>query len=264
MNSYKFSNKLVCCDAVAGLETLPDESIPLVVTSPPWDDRRKFGGHSWNFKAVANHLWRVIRQGGVVCWHVADQVKAFSETLTSFRQALYFQELGFLVNTIVVDAYTPGTRQFRYGNAVQFVFVLSKGKPNVFNPISDVPNETAGKVKIFHSRDANGDSHHSSPKIVKPYRVKDAVWPCSNGGHSDRDLTRFHPAVFNERLVQDLIRSYSVAGNVVLDCFSGVGTTAKIALLNNRRYLGFEIHQLYHDLAVKRLERAIEHYLAVA
>ena len=45
---------------------------------------------------------------------------------------------------------------------------------------------------------------------------------------------------------------------------SGSGTTAKMALLNNRRYLGFEIHRAYHDLAVKRLRKATNKYLAVA
>ena len=107
-------NRLICCDAVVGLTTLSDESIPLVVTSPPWDDIRKYGGHAWNFEkfeTIATHLWRVVRQGGVVCWHVADQVKDFSETLTSFRQALHFQKLGFCVNTIIVDTHTPGTRK---------------------------------------------------------------------------------------------------------------------------------------------------------
>ena len=248
-------NRLICCDAVVGLETLPDESVPLVVTSPPWDDRRKYGGHAWDFGAVANHLWRVVRQGGVVCWHVADQVKDFSETLTSFRQVLHFRQLGFYVNTIIVDAHLPGTRKLRYGNAVQFVFVLSKGYPQVFNPLCDVPNKAAGNVRNFHKRDVNGDSHYSGPKTVKPFRVRDAVWRYSNGGHSDRDLTTLHPAVFNERLVQDLIRSYSVTGQTVLDCFSGIGTTAVVALTEGRRYLGFEINPDYHELAVRRLRR---------
>ena len=248
-------NQLICCDAVDGLKTLPNESIPLVVTSPPWDDMREFGGHSWDFEAVADHLWRVIVPGGVICWHVANQVQNNSETLTSFRQALHFQRLGFCVNTLVIDTHIPGTRKFRYGHGVQFVFVLSKGKPLVFSPICDVPNKQAGEVRVFYSRDANGDFHYSRPKVVKPYRARDAVWHHMNGGHSDRDLTKSHPAVFNERLVRDLIRSYSVTGNVVLDCFSGSGTTAVVALTEGRRYLGFEINSEYHELALKRLRR---------
>jgi hypothetical protein len=249
-------NKLICCDAVVGLQTLPDESIPLVVTSPPWGDMRKYGGHSWDFEAVADHLWRVVGQGGVVCWHVADQIKDCSETLTSFRQALHFRQLGFVVNTLIIDSHTPGTRKYRYGfTGVQYVFVLSKGCPQVFRPICDVPNKTVGEIGRFSKRNANGETLTRCPRIVKPFRVRDAVWQCRSGSHSHKDLTKSHPAVFDEKLVRDLIRSFSVSGNVVLDCFSGVGTTAMVALIEGRRYLGFEIHRPYHELAVERLRR---------
>jgi DNA modification methylase len=252
-------NKLICCDAVVGLKPLPDESIPLVVTSPPWDNMRKYGGHQWTFgkfETIADHLWRVIRQGGVVCWHVADQVKDCSETLTSFRQALHFRQLGFVVNTLVIDSHTPGARKYRYGfTGVQYVFVLSKGCPQVFQPICDVPNKTAGEIGRMSRRNADGEIISRVPRIVKAFRSRGAVWHCQPGSHCDKDLIRSHPAVFNEKLVRDLIRSFSVTGNVVLDCFSGAGTTAMVALIEGRRYLGFEIHRPYHELAVERLRR---------
>ena len=251
-------NKLICCDAVVGLKTLPDDSIPLVVTSPPWDDMRKYGRHEWTFEkfeTIASHLWRVVGQGGVVCWHVADQIKDCSETLSSFRQALHFQHLGFCVNTLVIDSYMPGKPKYRYGSGVQYVFVLSKGCPLVFQPICDVPNKSAGEIEVFNNRDADGELHYSHPKVVKAFRARNAVWRFNNGGRTDPDLTRQHPAVFNERLVRDLIRSFSVTGNIVLDCFSGVGTTAAVALAEGRRYLGFEINPEYHELAVERLRR---------
>ena len=248
-------NKLICCDAVAGLKTLSDESIPLVVTSPPWDDIRKYGGHSWDFEAVADHLWRVVGQGVVVCWNVADQVRKGSETLSSFRQALHFRQLGFCVNTLIIDTHSPGARKYRYGVGVQYVFVLSKGYPRVFNPICDVPNKTAGEATVFHDRDTDGTFTYSSPEVVKAFRARNAVWRCHNGGNTDKDLTRHHPAVFNERLVRDLIRSYSRTGDHVLDCFSGVGTTAMVALTEGRRFFGIEINPEYHKLAVKRLRR---------
>jgi site-specific DNA-methyltransferase (adenine-specific) len=201
------------------------------------------------------HLWRVVGQGGVVCWHVADQIKDCSETLTSFRQALHFQQLGFCVNTLIIDSHMPGTHKYRYGLGVQYVFVLSKGCPRVFNPICDVPNKSAGEIEVFNNRDADGELHYSHPKVVKAFRTRNAVWRYINGGRTDPDLTRNHPAIFNERLVRDLIRSFSVTGNIVLDCFSGVGTTAAVALAEGRRYLGFEINPEYHELAVERLRR---------
>jgi site-specific DNA-methyltransferase (adenine-specific) len=77
-------------DGVEGMKLLPDESIPLVVTSPPWDNIRTFGGHPFHFEPMANEIWRVLMPGGVVCWHVADQIKGHTESGTSARQKLYF------------------------------------------------------------------------------------------------------------------------------------------------------------------------------
>ena len=60
--------------------------------------------------------------------------------------------------------------------------------------------------------------------------------------------------VFPEQLANDHIISWSNEGDVVLDSFSGSGTTHKMALLNNRRFIGFEISQEYIDIERKRLE----------
>jgi len=249
-------NKLICCDCVEGLKTLPTGSIPLVITSPPWDDLRQYCGFDWDFKTTAEELHRVISPRGVCCWHVADQVSNGTESLTSFKQALYFRSIGFLVNTLVIDQHIPNRHLHRYGQTVQFVFVLSKGNPKVFHPIKDVPNASAGHVRPFNNRDVDGTQRYQyDPPPISDFRCRSAVWWISAGGHSDGDITRHHPAVFNERLVKDLMVSFSDAGQVVLDPFSGVGTVAVVALKEGRRYLGFEISPQYHALSLKRVAR---------
>lgn len=250
-------NKLFCCDNVVGMKThVADQSIPLVVTSPPWDDVHEYGGHFWDFEEVARQLWRVITPGGVVCWHVGDQLVDGCETLTSFKQALFFQSLGFKVNTLVIDVYSAGKTRRRYGvRPVQYVFCCSKGSPAVFNPRRNVPNKHAGEINSF-TNNRNGVRKYSYA-LVQDFRCRNAVWKVNNGCHTEKDLASQHPAPANERLFHDLIYSYSLPCQIVLDCFNGQGTTTAVAFQMGRRYLGFEIDPLNHNLAVERMARTI-------
>ena len=78
-------------DAALVLKDFVDGCISLTVTSPPYDNLRTYGGHSFDFEKIAKELYRVTKDGGVVVWVVGDQTLEGSESLTSFRQALYFK-----------------------------------------------------------------------------------------------------------------------------------------------------------------------------
>ena len=129
-------------------ESIPDASIDLVVTSPPYDNLRTYGGHTWDFEGLAAELWRAIKPGGVVVWVVADATVDGSETGTSFRQALHFKEIGFrLADTMIWEKTGQGAVGAWYWSNFEYMFVLAKGKPRVFNPIEDRKNVVdRGKV----------------------------------------------------------------------------------------------------------------------
>ena len=85
--------QIINADCRDVLPKLPRESVDLVVTSPPYDDLRKYEGVQWDmavFRQVADQLWRVMKPGGVVVWVVGDKTRDGGRSLTSFRQALYF------------------------------------------------------------------------------------------------------------------------------------------------------------------------------
>lgn len=82
-------------DCLEGMKRLPDESVDCVITSPPYDDLREYKGFSFNFEGIAKELFRVIKEGSIVVWVVGDATINGSETGTSFRQALFFKEIGF-------------------------------------------------------------------------------------------------------------------------------------------------------------------------
>lgn len=81
-------------DSKITLKTLESNSIDFILTSPPYDNLRDYKGFSFDFESIADELFRVLKNGGVMVWIVGDAVIKGSESLSSFRQALYFQQLG--------------------------------------------------------------------------------------------------------------------------------------------------------------------------
>ena len=245
-----------CMDCVEGLKLLKPNSVDLTVTSPPYDNLRKYNGYCFDFESVAKELHRVTKLGGVVVWVVGDATVKGSETGTSFRQALYFKECGFnLHDTMIYKKTNPIPQNHnRYEQCFEYMFVFSKGKPNTFNPIK-VPTKNAGKTFDWGNRktlmDKNQCRRHRESELIEVASTKNKIniFEYSIGGGKTG-----HPAVFPEQLANDHIITWSNEGDIVLDPFSGSGTTHKMALLNNRRFIGFEISQEYIDIERKRLE----------
>ncbi len=120
-------NSIYNVDCVEGMKHLPDQSIDLVVTSPPYDDLRDYNGYTFDFKHVAQELFRVIKIGGIAVWVVGDKIKNGDRTLTSFRHCLHFQELGFNVHDVMIykKKNTPFMRSNAYTNCYEFMFVFA-------------------------------------------------------------------------------------------------------------------------------------------
>lgn len=238
-------------DCLIGMKELPDECIDLTVTSPPYDNLRKYKGFAWDFEGVAQELYRVTKKGGVVVWIVSDATIKGSETGTSFKQALYFKEIGFdLYDTMIWRKPNPSVpTEGRYYNAFEYMFVFSKGKPNTLNFICDKENKTYGSTYKSDSK-MNPEIRKQSEKekTVGKYSRRHNVWDIAIGGNKTK-----HPAVFPEQLASDHIITWSNEGDVVLDPFMGSGTTAKMAMLNNRHFIGFEISEEYFKIIEERI-----------
>lgn len=217
-------DSIICGDNVAVLSGFPDACIDLVVTSPPYDDLRTYGGHSWNFEVLAAQLTRVLKPGGVIVWVVADRTADGSETGTSMRQALHFKDAcGLrLHDTMIWHKYLPGLYGKRYTFAWEYMFVLAKGEPNRWNPIMR-RNVTGGK---------------------------------RGGGRRGADGSR-HPAAFPDDLARKHIILWSNPGDTVLDPFVGSGTTCKAAKELNRHWCGIDINPDYCRIAESRLHQGV-------
>lgn len=246
---------IICGDNVEVLRTFPDECIDLTVTSPPYDNLRTYNGYSWDFEALAHELYRVTKPGGVVVWVVGDATVNGSETGTSFRQALYFKDVvGFnLHDTMIYHKVNPLPRQHnRYEQAFEYMFVLSKGVPATVN-LMRVPAKYAGQVAKHTARDNNQDALIARIRETRETRILPNVWSYVVGRSMTDEEAFEHPATFPEKLAEDHILSWSNPGDIVLDPFVGSGTTAKMALKNNRHFIGIDISEEYCELARRRL-----------
>ena len=259
-------NKIYNMDCLEGVKMLPDSCIDLTVTSPPYDNLRTYNGNieQWSFEkfqAIAKELYRVTKQGGVVVWIVGDATINGSETGTSFRQALYFKEIGFNLHDTMIYAknnvYAHDPRNKRYKQCFEYMFVFSKGKPSTYNEIKDKPNKHACKtLSGTKGRNKDGVKRDLKPIVIGDFQARFNIWEYTTGGSVSSDKIAFkHPAIFPEKLAEDHIISWSNEGDIVLDPFLGSGTTAKMALLHNRNFIGFEISEEYCEIAEQRISQ---------
>lgn len=259
---------LWCGDCLELMKNIPDGSIDLTVTSPPYDNLRTYNGNisQWSFEKfqeIAKELYRVTADGGVVVWVVGDATIKGSETGTSFRQALWFMECGFnLHDTMIYQKNSLPMNHNRYEQDFEYMFVFSKGKPKTFNPIRipcKYPEKEGSRKNSFFSETNELMRKARSGKKRKPVgadKIKGNIWYFVTGkNHSTKDKIAFkHPAIFPEPLANDHIISWSNPGDVVFDPFMGSGTTGKMALLNGRNFIGIELDPGYFEIAKKRID----------
>ena len=270
----EFLNKHIHSDFILAAKNIPNNTIDLTVTSPPYDDIRTYNNkvktkngekYSFNFDSIVDELYRITKDGGIVVWVVGDQVKNGGETGNSFRQALSFMSKGFLLydTMIYMKNGSPFPEKKRYSQVFEYMFVFSKGKPKTVNIIKDKINKWAGHTnfgkRVMRSKD--GELKEMPKFEISEYGNRYNVWNYSTGkNYSTKDSFAFnHPAIFPEELAEDHILTWSNEGDIILDPMVGSGTTTKMAKLNNRNFIGFDINQEYIDIANQRINGLISY-----
>lgn len=246
------------------LRMLDADSIDLTVTSPPYDNLRTYNGYTFDFEGIAREIYRVTKPGGVVVWVVGDATVKGSETGTSFRQALFFRDVcGFnLHDTMIYEKKNPlPLGHNRYQPTFEYMFVLSKGRPRVFNAMR-VPSIHAGvvsKTRTFRQKRCDLAAMNTQESAYNAEKLRGNIWRYAVGnGCSTADADAFkHPAIFPESLARDHILSWSNEGDTVLDPFLGSGTTGKMARQHGRKFVGIEISADYLAIAQKRIADAM-------
>jgi len=256
-------NTVHCMDCLEFMRTLPDGCVDLTVTSPPYDNLRSYNNDidstRWEIvrKPILKELYRITKEWWVVVRVVWDATINWSETLTSFKQALYAKEdCWFRMHDTMIyqkNSY-PFPPSNRYFWVFEYMFVLSK-----WNPITTVLGKVLTVWKWHKSstqREADWSISAMKYEMWKEERVRDNIRKYDVGfAKTTNDKYTFnHPAMFPEELAEDHILSRSNEWDIVFDPFMWSWTTAKMAKKYWRNYLWCELSSEYCDIIHKRLQ----------
>lgn len=248
-------------DCLERVKEIPDDSVDMVLTSPPYDDLRTYNDSSlWTrniWERILCEIKRVLSPGGVCVWIVNDATKNGSETGTSFRQALFAMSIGLKLHDTMIweksGFSAVGSLQTRYAPVFEYMFIFVKGKLKTFNPIKDKVNKRAGHKLCGTKRNADGSTKKISAsgkgKVIQNFGQRYNVWRINE----EKTLNKQHPAVFPLQLAHDHIISWSNEGDTVLDVFMGSGTTGVVCSSINRKFIGIEIDPTYYGIACGRI-----------
>jgi site-specific DNA-methyltransferase (adenine-specific) len=252
-------NKVYQGDCLEIMKDIPDNSIDMVLTSPPYDNLRTYnnslewGEHIW--KPIIQELYRIVKKGGVVVWVVGDATIKGSETGTSFKQALWAMECGFNLHDTMIykKSMPPQSTSKRYQPNFEYMFIFSKNKPKTFNPILVDKRYKDNRSRKKYQRNKKGGFCFGVPDKIVNKRIKDNVWRIFAGGGANDQYAHQHPAIFPEQLAYDHIYSWSDKGDIILDPMAGSGTVGKMAKVLSRNYILIEKEPEYVEICEKRL-----------
>jgi site-specific DNA-methyltransferase (adenine-specific) len=260
-------------DAEEVLGKFPDNCIDMSIQSPPYDNLRNYSNTNdqWNFdkfKSIAKQLYSVMKNGSVTVWIVNDATIDGGRTLTTFKQAIYFQEIGFKVHDVMIwqkpnSAHPSPRNGKRYSGIYEYMLILVKGKKirQDITLIADKKNKYFNKGgswgKLTDRKNGNDelvDMGKGKLKEVPEFSLRNNIWLCNLANVDPLSKKYKHPAAFSLPLCRDHILSWSVEGDTVLDCFMGGATSGVAALQNKRNYIGIELLDTYYnDIAKPRL-----------
>ena len=251
LNSFHISESIIFMK-----NNIKDSCVDMTITSPPYDDLRNYNGFIFDYKAMLDELYRVTKIGGVVVWIVGDKTENGSETLTSFKHALYAKEIGFNVHdTQIYYKNNPiPTTGKRYHQHFEYMFIFSKGKPSTFNPIMEECKY--GGIANMKNRGKDGSLEYTKIERTKEKKVGNVFFYSVGGGITTKDKIAYkHPALFPDKLAEDQIKTWSNIGDLIFDPMCGSGTSCKMAYLNDRNFIGVDISEEYiNDICIPRLK----------
>ena len=249
-------NKVYNEDCLITMSKMENNFVDMVLTSPPYDNLRNYKGFSFEFEDIANELFRVLKNGGVVIWVVSDSMVNGSESGTSFKQALYFKEIGFNLNdTMIYYKHNPmPTSGTRYHQHFEYMFCFSKGQPKTFNPLMEQTKYNG--LANMKNRGKEGTLNYKKVLRTTEKKIGNVFSYSIGGGISTKDKIAYeHPAIFPEQLAIDQISTWSNENDIIYDPFMGSGTSAKAARILNRDYIGSEISIEYMEIIEERMNQ---------
>ncbi|MBU0512783.1 MAG: site-specific DNA-methyltransferase [Chloroflexi bacterium] len=245
------------------MQSIPKESVQLVVTSPPYNIGKEYEDISDIdvYKAqqldVIEQCVRILKPEGSICWQVGNYVDNGEIIPLDILLYGYFKELGLKLRNRIVWHFGHGLHcANRFSGRYETINWFTKSDEYIFNldPVR-VPQKYPGKR---HFKGPNKGKLSGNPKGKNP----SDVWDIPNVKANHVEKTE-HPCQFPVALVQRLVWSMTNEDDIVFDPFMGIGTSAIAAVINKRRAAGSEIMEPYYKLAVQRVKKAMSGELEI-
>ncbi|AHN84485.1 DNA methyltransferase [Mycobacterium phage Lamina13] len=255
---------LIQGDALQSMEAMADQSIDCVSTSPPYFGLRDYGvrGQYGSEASPAEYVSRLVRLFSEVFRVLSDEGTLWLNIGDSYRDknllgipwkvAFALQDSGWILRNDIIWHKTnamPFSGKDRLSNRFEHVFLFTKKKKYVFD-LDSV------REKCVSTPDRNGRNALRGQKSLRAsgpnsgqygeYKNPGDVWSIST-----RPFPEAHLAVQSPELAERCVRAGSRAGGIVLDPFSGTGTTGAAALKHGRKYVGIDLNREYLDLSVR-------------
>jgi DNA modification methylase len=263
-------------DCLDVLKVLPDNYVQTCITSPPYFHQRNYQhdnqlGHedklfqyTYQLNIVFNEVWRVLKPDGTLWLNLGDKYENGQLLGVPWKVVFQLQDAGWILRSDIIWSKKntlPENVTNRPTRAHEYLFLFSKQKDYYYNadairePYSDVSINRMTKYK-FNSvnpdrTDFGKDSFHKPNPLGKNKRD---VWVLPTSNYKGA-----HFATFPLKLVEPCVLAGSKEGDIVLDPFSGAGTTGVVALQHNRKYIGIDINESYNSLAANRFSELFEY-----
>ena len=247
-------------DCLEFLRQQPDESVDLVITSPPYCMNRAYENpeddvntFKEKHEIIFEELYRVVKPGGSICWQVGYHVSKSCVIPLDFIIYEIFSRLKktkkypLILRNRIIWTFGHGLNSTnRFSGRHEVILWFTKGNGKVFNlDVVRVPQKYPGKkyYKGPHKGEYSGNPLGKNPSDV---------WDIPNVKANHVEKTA-HPCQFPVAIPRRLIKALSNPGDVVLDMFLGSGSTAVASILEKRYFIGAEIQPSYFEIAKERI-----------
>lgn len=258
------------------LKQIPDNSIDLIFTSPPYADQRKntYGGIApdeyveW-FLPISQELLRVLKPTGTFILNIKEKVVEGERSTYVMELILALRKQGWFWTEEFIwhkkNSY-PGKWSNRFRDSWERLLQFNKDKKfNMYQDEVKVPigDWAKGRLKNLSETDKIRDNAKNGSgfgKNISNWVGKETVYPTNVLHFATECQNKNHPAAFPENLPEWFIKLFTQENDTVLDPFAGSGTTLKVAQRMKRNSIGIEILPEYHEMMLKEIE-TLKHFL---
>lgn len=239
------------------LKDVPDESIDLILSSPPYCMKKEYEDSDnpadflYQHEIIAPELCRILKPGGSICWQVGMHVDDGVVTPLDYLTMQAFSGcLDLKLRNRIIWTYGHGLHcNSRFSGRHESMLWFTRGDNYKFNlDAVRIPQKYPGKLGY---KGPNRGKLTGNPLGKNPSDVWDM--PNVKGNHVEKTE---HPCQFPIALAQRAIRALTNMGDIVFDPFSGSGSTLCAATIEKRRSLGFELSKKYFKIANSRISKA--------